>query len=36
MAQVRPQVEALIIDVPRRRLVRARPSGNGGDHAAAD
>ena len=34
MAQVRQQVEALITDVPRRRLVRARPSGNGGGHAA--
>ena len=36
MARVRQQVEALITDVPRRRLVRARPSGNGGGHAAAD
>ena len=36
MAQVRQQVEALITDVPRRRLVRARPSGNGGGHAPAD
>ena len=36
MAQVRQQVEALITDVPRRRLVRARPSGNGGGHAAGD
>jgi hypothetical protein len=36
MAQVRSQVEGLITDVPRRRLVRARPSGNGGSHAPAD
>ena len=36
MAQVRQQVEALMTDVPRRRLVRARPSGNGGGHAAGD
>ena len=36
MARVRQQVEALITDVPRRRLVRARPSGNGGGHAAGD
>jgi hypothetical protein len=36
MAQVRQQVETLIVDVPRRRLVRARPSANGGSHAAAD
>jgi hypothetical protein len=36
MAQVRQRVEALITDVPRRRLVRARPSGNGGGHAADD
>jgi hypothetical protein len=36
MAQVRQQVEALITDVPRRRLVRARPSGNGGAHATGN
>jgi hypothetical protein len=35
MAEVRTGVEALITDVPRRRLVRTRPSGNGGGHAAA-
>jgi len=35
MARVRSQVESLITDVPRRRLVRTRPSSNGGDHAAA-
>ena len=34
MARVRSQVEALITDAPRRRLVRARPSGNGGGHAS--
>jgi hypothetical protein len=36
MAQVRQRVEALITDAPRRRLVRARPAGNGGGHAAGD
>jgi hypothetical protein len=36
MAQVRQQVERLIVDVPRRRLVRARPTTNGEGHAAAD
>jgi hypothetical protein len=36
MAEVRTGVEALITDVPRRRLVRTRPSTNGGNHAAAD
>ena len=34
MTRVREQVENLITDVPRRRLVRTRPSTNGGDHAA--
>jgi hypothetical protein len=34
MTRVRGQVEGLITDVPRRRLVRTRPSANGGDHAA--
>ena len=34
MARVRGQVEGLITDAPRRRLVRARPSAGGGDHAA--
>jgi hypothetical protein len=36
MARVRSQVEGLLTEVPRRRLVRARPSANGGPHAAAD
>jgi hypothetical protein len=36
MARVRQQVEGLIADAPRRRLVRARPAGNGEGHAAAD
>jgi hypothetical protein len=35
MALVRERVESLIVDAPRRRLVHSRPSGNGGDHAAA-
>ena len=34
MARVRGQVEGLITDAPRRRLVRARPSAEGGNHAA--
>jgi hypothetical protein len=34
MARVRGQVEGLITDAPRRRLVRARPSADGGNHAA--
>src|SRR5215831_16331778 len=33
MTRVREQVEGLITDVPRRRLVRTRPSTNGGEHA---
>jgi hypothetical protein len=36
MGRVRERVEGLITDAPRRRLVRARASGNGGGHAAAD
>jgi hypothetical protein len=36
MAQVRQQVERLIVDVPRRRLVRARPASNGEGHAVTD
>jgi hypothetical protein len=33
MTRVREQVEGLITDVPRRRLIRTRPSADGGDHA---
>jgi hypothetical protein len=36
MARVRERVEGLLTDVPRRRLVRARPSAEGEDHAAGD
>ena len=36
MAQVRHQVEQLIVEVPRRRLVRARRSSNEGPDAAGD
>jgi hypothetical protein len=36
MTRVQAQVEALITDAPRRRLVRARPSDNGGGHATGD
>jgi hypothetical protein len=35
MAVVRERVEGLIVDAPRRRLVRNRNGTNGGDHAAA-
>jgi hypothetical protein len=35
MAQVQAQVERLIVDAPRRRIVRARSSGNGAHHDAA-
>jgi hypothetical protein len=34
MTHVREQVEGLITEAPRRRLVRTRPSANGGEHAA--
>jgi hypothetical protein len=34
MGRVRERVEGLITDAPRRRLVRARPAGNGGEHEA--
>jgi hypothetical protein len=34
MTRVREQVDGLITEVPRRRLVRVRPSTNGGGHAA--
>ncbi len=36
MARVQARVEGLITDQPRRRIVRARPSANGGSHAPAD
>jgi hypothetical protein len=36
MALVRSRAEVLIVDAPRRRLVRNRPTVNGGAHAAAD
>jgi hypothetical protein len=36
MTRVREQVDGLITDVPRRRLVRARPAANGGEHAPRD
>ena len=35
MARVQVQVEGLITDVPRRRLIRNRPSSNGDGHATA-
>jgi hypothetical protein len=34
MTRVQTQVEGLITDAPRRRLVRARPSAEGGNHAS--
>jgi hypothetical protein len=36
MAQVRERVDALIVDAPRRRVVRARPAANGAAHAPSD
>jgi hypothetical protein len=36
MAQVQTQVDRLIVEAPRRRLVRARPSHNGGANGIAD
>ena len=35
MSQVQAQVEGLLTEAPRRRLVRNRPSDNGGGHGAA-
>lgn len=35
MARVQQQVEALIVEAPRRRLVRVRPDTNGGGHDPA-
>jgi hypothetical protein len=36
MARVRAQVEGLMTELPRRRLVRVRPASNGENHAPAD
>jgi hypothetical protein len=36
MARVQVQVEGLMTELPRRRLVRVRPSSNGENHAPAD
>ncbi|MHB8736459.1 MAG: hypothetical protein ACYC6M_14245 [Terriglobales bacterium] len=36
MAQVQARVEGLLIDAPRRRLVRNRPSAHGESHAVTD
>jgi hypothetical protein len=35
MAQVQTRVEALVVDAPRRRIVRPQASSNGGGHATA-
>lgn len=35
MGRVRERVEQLVVDAPRRRIVRARPGVNGGAHADA-
>jgi hypothetical protein len=35
MTRVQNQLEGLITDAPRRRLVRVRPATNGGHHASA-
>lgn len=36
MEGVRQQLDALVIDAPRRRIIRPAPSLNGGTHAAGD
>jgi hypothetical protein len=36
MTRVQAQVEGLIVDRPRRRIIRVQPSANGGGHAAAN
>jgi hypothetical protein len=36
MTRVQAQVEGLIVNPPRRRIVRVRPSPNGDNHAPAD
>jgi hypothetical protein len=36
MARVQSEVEGLIVNAPRRRIVRARPAVNGDAHAAAN
>ena len=35
MARMQTRVESLIVDAPRRRIVRSQPSVNGGSHEAA-
>lgn len=35
MARMQTQVEALIVNAPRRRIVRSQPGTNGGPHATA-
>lgn len=35
MTRVHSQVEGLLVDAPRRRIIRARPAENGASHAAA-
>jgi hypothetical protein len=36
MAQVQTQLDGLIVERPRRHIIRANPSRNGGNHATAD
>ena len=36
MTRVQEEVEGLITDAPRRRLIRNQPSTNGGSHATGD
>jgi hypothetical protein len=36
MVKVQSQVEGMITDVPRRRIIRMKPSANGGSHAPED
>ena len=36
MAGVQASVERMIVDAPRRRIIRPQVNGDGGDHAAGD
>ena len=35
MARVQTEVESLLVEAPRRRIIRPRPGVNGGAHAVA-
>ena len=36
LAQVETTIDAMIVDQPRRRIIRSRPATNGENHASAD